>query len=78
MIRSRAVHDGLPGQARAQIALRAGHDSQPADDVVINLAAAAVDLLIHRGKIMLHVDPLADDLRTGHDHFEQPAVRVPR
>ena len=72
----RTVHDGLPGQAGAQIALRAGHNSQAADHVVINFAAAAVDLLIHRGKIVLHVDPLADYLRTGHDGLEQPAVRV--
>ena len=76
VIRRRTVHDGLPGQAGAQIALRAGHDSQAADDVVINLAAAAVDLLIHRGKIVLHVDPLADHLRTDHDGLEQPAVRI--
>src|SRR6516162_7996883 len=76
MVWTRTIHDGLPGETRAQIALRPGHDPEAADNVMINFAATAVDLLIDDGEIMLHVDPLRDHLRPGHDHFEQLAVRI--
>src|SRR5687768_13009380 len=70
------THHGLPSQSRAQIALRAGHDSQTSHHVVVNFAAAAVDFLIHGGKVVLQVDPLPYDLGAGHDGFEQPPVGV--
>src|SRR5262249_50375487 len=55
------------------IALGTGHDPQAAHHVVVNLAATAVDVRIDRGKVVLHVDPLADHLRPGHDDFQKPA-----
>ncbi len=76
MIRARTVHDRLPRQPRAQVTLRAGHDAKTADHVVIDFAAAAIDLRVRRGKVMFHVNPLADHLRSGHDGFEQPPIRV--
>src|SRR2546425_3648617 len=76
MIRPRPVHDGLPGQPGAQIALGSGHDPDPAHHIMVNFTSTAIDLVIHRGKIMLHVDPLTDHLRACHHDLQQPACRI--
>src|SRR2546425_7098284 len=76
MIRPRPVHDGLPGQPGAQIALGSGHDPDPAHYIMVNFTSTAIDLVIHCGKIMLHVDPLTDHLRACHHDLQQPACRI--
>ena len=71
MVRHGAVHHGLPGQAGSQITLRPGHDSETAYHVVINLAAAAIDLRVRRGEVMLTIDPLPDNGWAGQYSLEQ-------
>src|SRR5690349_20399565 len=76
VIRSRAVHHGLPGEARAQIALRSGHDGESADNIVVNFAAASINVGVDHGKIMFHVDAWADELRSGENNVERSAGGV--
>ena len=76
MVRDLPIHHGLPGQSRSEVALHPGHDADPAHHVVIDLAPAAVHVVVHGGKIMLHVDPLGHHLRGGHDDLQQPAARI--
>ena len=47
MVGPHSIHDRLPGQAGAQVALGTGHNPKAADYVVVDLATAAVALRIH-------------------------------
>src|ERR687891_451626 len=76
MVGAFAAHDGLPGQSKAEIAPGSGHDAEPADHIMVDLASAAIDLIIDGGEIMLHVDPLAYDLWSGEQHFQQTIARI--
>ena len=72
----RAVVDGLEGQPGEQVALAAGHDPDTRHHVVDDLAAAAPEPRIDGREVVLHVDPLADDERRGHDPFENHAFGI--
>jgi hypothetical protein len=62
---------------RAQVAASAFHYAKsPANDVVQDFVAAAVTLRVHSGRMILHVDPVRDDHRRGHDQLEHLEVRV--
>ena len=76
MIGHIAVHHSLPGQSEPEIAPGTGHDADTSHHIVIDLAPAAIDLVVDRRKIMLHIDPLGHDLRGGQEHFQQPVVRI--
>ncbi len=76
VVGTRATHHGLPGKSGAQIALRAGHHTKTTHNVMINLAAAAINVGINCGEVMLHVDPLRDNLRAGQYDFQQAAGGV--
>ena len=76
VIRCLAVHHRLRRQSRAQITPRTGYDPKAPHDVVIHLAAAPIHLRVHRGEIVLHINPLADYLRSGQDYLEQEVGRV--
>src|SRR5438093_12502030 len=73
MVRDLPIHHGLPGQSRSEVALHLGHDADPAHHVVIDLAPAAVPVVVHGRKIVLHGYPLGHYLRGGHDDLQQPA-----
>ena len=70
MIRAWSVHHALSGEPGSQITLRPGHHPEAAHHIVIYFTSTAVDLAVDRREIMLHVDPLADDLRSGHYNLQ--------
>ena len=76
MIRRAAVEDRLGGQPDAQVAPRAGHHADPADHIVIDLAAASIDFVVDGREIVFHVDPLRHHERRRHDRFQQFSRRV--
>ena len=60
--------DHLPGEAGAQVARGAVHDSQERRQVVRQLGAGAVAGVVDVGEVVLEVDPAAD----GEDGLEDP------
>src|SRR3569832_1147921 len=58
------LEDGLCRQPGTQVAEVAGHDAEASGDVVVNLAAAAVMLVVHCREVKLHVDPQPDHQHT--------------
>ena len=71
-----AIHDGLLGQSKPEIAPGSRHDTESPHHVVVDFTAAAVHIIVNRGEVVFHVDPLAYDLRTGQQHFEQTIAGI--
>ena len=70
MIRHGAVEDGLSRKSKPEITPLSGHDPDTTHDIVIDLTAAAIDLVINRRKVVLHIDPLGDHEGGCHDGFQ--------
>ena len=68
----------LPRQTRHQVTSVAREDAKTSHNVVDCLVAAAEVLNIHGGSVVLHVDPVRDDHRRGHDCFQHRAFFVER
>ena len=66
----------LQRQAGAQVALVAVHHADEAGDVVRQLGAAAEDLVVDRGEVVLEADAGADRSDRGQDSLEHRVVGV--
>ncbi|MBK7424243.1 MAG: hypothetical protein IPJ48_14830 [Propionivibrio sp.] len=63
--------DRLHRQADAQVAAVAlEHADVAAHHVVQYLVAASIELVVHRGGVVLHVDPVGHHHRRGHDQLQ--------
>ena len=71
VVRHASVQDCLCRQPDAQIAPSPRHHADAAHNVMIDLAAAAIDFVVDGREIVLHVDPLRDHERRRHNRFEQ-------
>lgn len=65
-----AVVQGLQGKAGAEVAAVAEADAEGADDVVEDFVAAAKEVVVHGGAVVLEVDPTGDDHGCDEDELE--------
>ena len=70
------VEEGLNGQSDLQVSPRALDDANPGDDVVDGLVPGRKYLRVHRGEVVLGVDPVADDHWRREDSLQGDALRV--
>lgn len=64
------IVQGLKGKAGAQVAAIAEANAKGADDVVEDFVAAAEEVVVHGGTVVLEVDPTGDDHGSGQDELE--------
>src|SRR5688500_14418566 len=71
-----AVIDSLKRQTCLKIALASGNNAHAGDDVVDYFAAATPEPGINAREVMLHVDPLANNERCGHELLQDLPLQV--
>ena len=64
------VVQGLKGKAGAEVAAIAEANAEGADDVVEDFVAAAEEVVVHGGTVVLEVDPTGDDHGGCEDQLE--------
>ena len=72
-----AIIQGLPGQSDAQVtAVSFKHTDSTGNNIVQRLVTTAVALVINRGRVILHIDPVSHDHGCSHDLLQQAAIRI--